>query len=547
MADVRSEHATESTAELPPGPTGHPLFPRAENETGPDLRRLDLIQIERLKEDGTWEACPRVFKASELQSWKDVVDLFGGGVYRARAQCKKSYQWQGMTERKEFNGPPPRPFCEEPPKARAAPSTSSPDTAPAAPPAYGPPGWAPPSGWAPPPGWTPPSGWAPPPGWSGMHGPSSAEPPAWMALMIKALDRPQTASNDTSLFAIMFKAQAEQNAAMLKAQADRDAMLLRLLVEGRTAPTGTPNPLEMIREIAPLLKNTTAPGQFMQGVELAKSLLQQASPQPPQEDFASTLANIMRTLSPQGMAALGGAAPAPSPAPVAPAAPAPAAPAAPVLGLEDVIRMAARDRNLAQRFIEEMRRHAHGTNGGAAAESRPPGGEQATSTPSGARPAAASPAPVAVAPAVASPAPVAVAPAAASPAPVAVAPAAASPAPVAVAPAAASSTPFAGERTASTVVEVAIPYASPSSPRAAAETAARAPRNAADVPIRFIADEDEEDGALSLSPEELLGSPELQAAIDAAGEDGRRGLLMFLTGQMAAGNGPSPGRGPGTA
>src|SRR5262245_59619633 len=96
--------------------TGHPLFPRSEPETGPDRRRIDLIHIERTREDGTWEACPKAFKATELRSWKDVVDLYGGGAYRARAQCGRTYQWQGTTERKEFIGPS-KPFVEEPKRA----------------------------------------------------------------------------------------------------------------------------------------------------------------------------------------------------------------------------------------------------------------------------------------------------------------------------------------------------------------------------------------------------------------------------------------------
>src|SRR5262245_11663486 len=69
---------------------GHPLFPRSEHETGPDRRRIDLIHVERSKDDGSWESCPRAFKASELRTWKDIVDMFGGGTYRARAQCGKS-------------------------------------------------------------------------------------------------------------------------------------------------------------------------------------------------------------------------------------------------------------------------------------------------------------------------------------------------------------------------------------------------------------------------------------------------------------------------
>lgn len=511
MVDVRPEHAADPPADVPnAGPTGHPLFPRAENETGPDLRRIDLIHIERIKEDGTWEACPRVFKAHELQSWKDVVDAFGGGVYRARAQCKKSYQWQGMTERKEFNGPPSRPFCEAAPKPKAVTAPAM-DATPAAPPpvAAGYPHG--PQGWAPPPGWTPAQGWTPPPGWTGMHAPPPAnpsEPPAWVALLLKALDRPQPQANESSLFAVMFRAQAEQNAVMLKAQAERDAMLLKLLVDRPAATVANTNPLEMIREIAPLLKNTTAPGQFMQGVEVAKSLLQQATPAPAQEDFATTIANLMRTLNPQGLAGFPGVGSTPS-APAAPAAQpaAPAAPAAPVLGLEDVIRMAARDRNLAQRFIEEMRRNAAPAND--------------TATPVPAPTSSTSSAPTAA------PVPAAAAPANA-------APPAAAPTPARVTPPASAAQAPSPRATSSTAAP--IPAETPPASRVAGSAISAA-----------LAEEQGEE--LSLSFETLLGAPELQAAMNAAGEEGRRAILMAFLGQTSPGNGPDsgPGRGPEAA
>src|SRR5262245_10194598 len=66
MSAVSSEPEPMDAETAADAQTGHPLFPRAEHETGPDKRRIELIHIERLKEDGTWEACPRVFKATEL-------------------------------------------------------------------------------------------------------------------------------------------------------------------------------------------------------------------------------------------------------------------------------------------------------------------------------------------------------------------------------------------------------------------------------------------------------------------------------------------------
>lgn len=54
-------------AAVEPDYGGHPLFPRAETETGPDLRKIDLIQIIRTY-PGTnvTETCPYVWKGSEL-------------------------------------------------------------------------------------------------------------------------------------------------------------------------------------------------------------------------------------------------------------------------------------------------------------------------------------------------------------------------------------------------------------------------------------------------------------------------------------------------
>jgi len=340
MAAPNHEPEPNDIHPAPPVPenTGHPLFPRSEHETGPDRRRIDLIHIERIRDDGSWETCPKAFKASELRSWKDIVDLYGGGAYRARAQCAKTYQWQGTTERKEFAGPS-RPFVEDPKRAAPVAAASQVPS-----PAYGPPPHphgptagphAPGYG---PPGWTPP-GWTP----NNQH-----EPPPWVAMLIKALDRPAPAPQESALIGLMFKAMADQNALVFKMLAERQAP---------PPPAPAANPLELIRELKPLLDSNTAPGQFMQGVEIAKSLMQQNAPAaPPEDDFATTLAGIMRNLGGTGL--LPGVPTAPA-APAAPPPPPPAAPPpAPTMGMDDLIRMIASNRDLTQRFLSELGRRA---------------------------------------------------------------------------------------------------------------------------------------------------------------------------------------------
>jgi hypothetical protein len=358
MAAVHAEPDTADTTFDPTADerTGHPLFPRSEHETGPDRRRIDLIQIERLREDGTWETCPKTFKASELRSWREIVEMFGGGSYRARAQCAKTYQWQGTSERKEFTGPS-RPFVEErraAPPAPAAPAPTAPTT-----PAHGPaanqnaqpiapPGWpAPPPGYpAVPPGYPAPlPGWPPP----GYH-----EPPPWAAQLMKALERVQAPPVEQSLMGLMFKAMTERDALFFKVIAERQAV---------QAPSPAANPLEVIRELKPLLDSNTAPGQFMQGIEIAKSLMQQApTAAPPQEDFMTTFTGLMRQLAPGGGLPLPGMAPPPAPAAPAPPPPPPSPaappPGAPVMQMDDLMRMIVQQPHLMARFVQVYGQHA---------------------------------------------------------------------------------------------------------------------------------------------------------------------------------------------
>jgi hypothetical protein len=107
---------------------GHPLFPRAATETGPDRRRFDLIRIMRHKPDGTKELCPKAWKGSELRSWAQIVEAYGGGVYQLSAQCAHTHRYQAHTGKMPFDGPS-KSFVDlpkvSPAETRAAPPPST--------------------------------------------------------------------------------------------------------------------------------------------------------------------------------------------------------------------------------------------------------------------------------------------------------------------------------------------------------------------------------------------------------------------------------------
>ncbi|HVJ16711.1 MAG TPA: hypothetical protein VM686_14820, partial [Polyangiaceae bacterium] len=114
---------------------GHPLFPRPETETGPDPRRFDLIQIVRILPDKTREVCPTAWKGSELRSWQQIIDLYGGECwYQLNAVCGKSHRYSGRSEMLYFAGPARKPFVQEPQAPRPAPT--APPINPAAVPPY---------------------------------------------------------------------------------------------------------------------------------------------------------------------------------------------------------------------------------------------------------------------------------------------------------------------------------------------------------------------------------------------------------------------------
>ncbi len=330
---------------------GHPLFPRAEHETGPDKRRIELIHIERLKEDNTWETCPRVFRAMELRSWHDVVERFGGGTYRARAQSAKNYQWQGSSERKEFSGIPSKPFVEEPKRAanlNAAPQPINAAPLPQVAPIAANVG----------------NGGAPPQSWN-VFGANGQEGPIWLAMMLKMMDRPAPPPPpppDNSVLVAMINANAMRD----KASMEQSAMLMRAMMDRPAPPQPPPTvgPLEMIRELTPILQSNTGPSQLREGIEIAKTLMQQNGPSAPaqQEDFASTFATIMRTLSPTTIPGFPPSLPAapepprqPMPAPP-PGPPSNASPTVPMLNMADLAPMIAKDRNLVLQIMAELRK-----------------------------------------------------------------------------------------------------------------------------------------------------------------------------------------------
>ena len=94
---------------------GHPLFPRAETETGPDPRKFDRIQLVRYHADGSREVAPKTWKGSELHSWQQILDEYGGDcTYQLVAQCGKTHKYSAWSEKWFFAGPPRKPLGNGP-------------------------------------------------------------------------------------------------------------------------------------------------------------------------------------------------------------------------------------------------------------------------------------------------------------------------------------------------------------------------------------------------------------------------------------------------
>ncbi|MDI1450768.1 hypothetical protein [Polyangium sp. 6x1] len=190
------------------------------------MRKFDLIQIRRWGPDGKMEVCPKTFKGSELRTYEQIVNMYGGGEYQLVSQDAKTHQFSAWSDRMRFPGPS-KPFVDVPP----APSPS---------PAHAP---------------------------QGYYGAPSPYPAAGGSEMMVAMMR------------VMF----ESNAAVLKLLVDRQdggsnvqTALVSKLLE-RLLERQAQNPLELLRDTVPLLQALNGGGgntkQFMQGVEFAKEVL----------------------------------------------------------------------------------------------------------------------------------------------------------------------------------------------------------------------------------------------------------------------------------
>ena len=106
---------------------GHPLFPIPMDRHVTSRRRFDLIQIVRILPDKkTRETCPFLFKGSELQSWQQILDMFGGDCYyQLQGVCSKTRQYTARSERALFRSPPRRPFGSVPPILPPVPDSSA--------------------------------------------------------------------------------------------------------------------------------------------------------------------------------------------------------------------------------------------------------------------------------------------------------------------------------------------------------------------------------------------------------------------------------------
>lgn len=88
---------------------GHPLFPRPVDAEGPDPRKFELLRVVRTSRDRkTRESCPVLFKASELRSWEQVVEMFGAEWnYRLLAICSQTGRITARSEEVYFGAVPP--------------------------------------------------------------------------------------------------------------------------------------------------------------------------------------------------------------------------------------------------------------------------------------------------------------------------------------------------------------------------------------------------------------------------------------------------------
>lgn len=274
----------DGPSSVEPDQGGHPLFPRPETETGPDPRKFDIIVVQRWLPDGTKEVCPKPWKGSELKSWQQIIDQYGGEcTYQLIAQCGKTHRFQAHSDKAFFGAPRRKPFVED---QRAAAAHAS----------------------------TPPPGYYP----------------------YLPTQPPQSGRSDdmVALIRVMMETNASIQTALLKSLLERpaqnDAMipLLKLLLE-RPAQN---DPMIVVREILPLLRGenpsrTGTGAGYERGIERGIALARQSEGAAPSggSDELGDLEKVFRLFSlAKSTTAAAPSAPPPQPPPAA--SPWPAAP-----------------------------------------------------------------------------------------------------------------------------------------------------------------------------------------------------------------------------
>ncbi|MDC3958556.1 hypothetical protein KEG38_32170 [Polyangium jinanense] len=262
---------------------GHPLFPRPETESGPDLRRFDIIQLHRWygPKNEYYERCPRDFLGSELRNLEQIVEMFGGQcTYQAVAKCSKTHRYQAHSEKWYVDGPPRKPFYEE---ARRTPPTQ-PD--PNAPHGQGP--------WGQPPG-------APP--WGPHAGPYPGYPPHYYPPPPPAPPPPQQQSMDIlGLMQLLLDRDAKTRAAEVQARAQVEVAQLQYQQSLLKLATERPNGLEQAREIFEFTKSVQPPtpredsGPWKEAFEAMKDAKVQGGGENGDELSLTTLAPILTSL-----------------------------------------------------------------------------------------------------------------------------------------------------------------------------------------------------------------------------------------------------------
>lgn len=294
IGELEFANSQEQTSEW----GGHPLFPRGETETGPDRRRFDIIHIQRYKADGSREVCPKAWRGSDLRSWEQIVEAYGGGMYQLTAQCGRTYRYQAHSDRVHLAGPSKSFVQVVQSESRAPVPEMAPEPAPVAVPQHVP---AAPMHQAPiQPGYPPPAPY-----------PYAYPPPA-----------PAPAAGNAETLALI--------RTVLESSNSEKTALMRALLERSGKETGS---LDVVREILPMMQGMQGGNgtqALLQGVELARGLIVpgNAAPPPPAqgrpEDDLALLGQVLRMIAPA--AVIPAAAPAaPASAPPATITPPPAA------------------------------------------------------------------------------------------------------------------------------------------------------------------------------------------------------------------------------